>query len=90
VETELHQLAVRVEKAFDQQETALGFFLHKERACNNKCYDTVCDALVRYESDYTILRWITSTLGGSIAVAKLNAFSMRLAKSRVCPQVAVF
>jgi hypothetical protein len=35
VETALHQLVVRVEKALDQQETALGVFLDIEGAFNN-------------------------------------------------------
>jgi hypothetical protein len=57
-EMALHQLVVRVEKALDLQVTALGLFLDIERAFNNACYDTLCDALVRHGSDYTIVRWI--------------------------------
>jgi len=38
VEMALHQLVVRVEKAPDQQETALGVFLDTEGAFNNTCY----------------------------------------------------
>jgi len=41
VETALHQLSVQIEKALDQQETALGFFLYIEGAFNNTCYNTV-------------------------------------------------
>jgi hypothetical protein len=44
VETALHQLMVQVEKALDQQETALGVFLDIEEAFNNTCCDTMCDA----------------------------------------------
>jgi len=55
VETALHQLVVRVEKALDQQEIALGSFLDIEGAFNNTCYDTMCDALVRHGSEYTIV-----------------------------------
>jgi hypothetical protein len=44
VEMALHQLVVRVEKALDQQESALGVFLDIEGAFNNTCYDTMCDS----------------------------------------------
>jgi len=56
VETALHQLVVRVEKAVDQQKRALGVFLDREGVFNNTCYDTMCDALVRHGSEYTIVR----------------------------------
>jgi hypothetical protein len=36
-ETALHRLVVRVEKALDQQEIALGAFLDIEGGCNNTC-----------------------------------------------------
>ena len=89
VETALHQLIVRVEKALDQQETVLGVFLVIEGAFNNTCYDTMCDALIRHGSNYTIVRWIRATLEGRVAVATLSGFSMRLAISRGCPQGGV-
>jgi hypothetical protein len=57
VETALHQL-VWVEKALDQHKIALGAFLDIEGTFNNTCYDTMCDALVRHGSEYTIVRWI--------------------------------
>ena len=42
VETALHQLLVRVEKALDQQEIALGVFLDIEGAFDNNSYDFMC------------------------------------------------
>jgi hypothetical protein len=89
VETALHQLAVRVEKALDQQETALGVFLDIEGAFNNTCYDTMCDALVKHGSEYTIVWWIRATLEGRMAVVTLGASSTRLTISRGCPQGGV-
>jgi hypothetical protein len=86
VETALHQLVVRVEKALDQQEIALGAFLDIEGVFNNTCYDTMCDALVRHGSEYTIVRWIRATLEGRVAVGSLNEISLRFAISRGCPQ----
>jgi hypothetical protein len=56
VETAFHPLVVRVEKALDQQEIALGAFLDIGGAFNNTSYETMCDALVRYGSEYTIVR----------------------------------
>jgi len=89
VETVLHQLVVRVEKALDQQEIALSAFLDIEGAFNNTCYGTICDALVRHGSEYTIVRWIKATLDGRVAVATLNEISLRFAISRGCPQGGV-
>ena len=88
VKTALHQL-VRVEKVLDQQEIALGTFLDIEGAFNNTCYDTMCDALVRHGSEYTIVRWIRAALEGSVAVATLNDISLRFAISREFPQGGV-
>jgi len=85
VETAVHQLVGRVEKALDQQETALGVFLDTERAFNNT-YDTTCDTLVRHGSDYAFVRWIRATLEGRVAVATLNVPYVRLAISRGCMQ----
>ena len=62
VETALHQLVERAEKAPDQQDRALGAFLDTGGAFNNTCYDTMCNALVWRGSEYTIVRWITTTL----------------------------
>jgi len=89
VETALHQLAVLVEKALDQQETALGVLLDIEGAFNNTCYDTMCDALVKHGSEYTIVWWIRATLEGRMAVVTLGASSTRLTISRGCPQGGV-
>jgi hypothetical protein len=89
VETTLHQLVVWVEKALDQQEIALGAFLDTEGAFNNTCYDTMCDALVRHGSEYTIVRWIRATLEGRVALATLNGTSVGFAISRGCPQRGV-
>jgi hypothetical protein len=85
----LYQLVIRVQKALDQQETALGVFLDIEGAFNNTCYNTMCDALVRHGSDYTIVQWIWATLESCMAVATLKGFSVRLAISRGCLQGGV-
>jgi hypothetical protein len=55
VETALHQFVVWVEKALDQQETALGIFLHKG-ASNNASFDSMCDGLVGLGVGYTTVR----------------------------------
>jgi hypothetical protein len=89
VETALHQLVVWVEKALDQQEIALGTFLDTEGAFNNTCYETMCDALVRHDSEYTIVRWIRATPEGHVAVATLNDIPLRFAIARGCPQGGV-
>jgi len=89
VEMAIHQLVVQVEKVLDQQETALGVFLDIEGSFNNTCYDAMCDALVRHGSEYTIVRWIRTTLQGRVAVATLNGTSVRLVISRGCPQGGV-
>jgi len=49
VETALHQLVVRVEKA------ALGVFSDIEEASDNTSYDSMCSALTRHGVDQTIV-----------------------------------
>jgi len=75
VETALHQLVVWVEKAHDQQETALGVFLDIEGAFNNTSYDSMCVALARHGVNHTNIRWIRATLEGRLATATLGGFS---------------
>jgi hypothetical protein len=64
VETALHQLVVRVEKALDQQEVALGVFLDIEGAFNNTSYDIMFTALAKHGVGHTIVRWVRATLEG--------------------------
>jgi len=87
--TAFHQLGVRVQKALDQQEIALGVFLDIERAFNNTSYDSMCEALARHGVDYTIVRWIRATLEGRLATAALGGDSRSVAVSRGCPQGGV-
>jgi hypothetical protein len=54
-EMALHQLVVQIEKALDQQETALGVFLDIEGAFNNTPYNSICAALARHEVSRTII-----------------------------------
>jgi len=89
VETALHQLVVRVEKALDQQEVALGVFLDIERAFNKTFYDSMCMALARHGVDHTIVRWVKATLEGRRAMATLGSLSRSVAVSRGCPQGGV-
>ena len=64
VETVLHQVVVRVEKALDQQETALGVFLHREGTSNNSSLDSMCDGLVGHGVGHNTVRCIRPTLKG--------------------------
>jgi hypothetical protein len=64
VDTTLHQLVVRVEKALDKREIAFGIFLDIEGAFNSTSYDSKCAALARHGVDHTITRWIRATLEG--------------------------
>jgi len=89
VETAFHHLVVRVEKALDQKQIALGAFLDIEGAFNNTCYDTMCDALVRHGSEYTIVRWIKANLERRVAIATLDDISLRFVISCGCPQGGV-
>jgi len=89
VETALHQLVVRVEKALDQQEVALGVFLDIEGAFNNTSYDSMCVALARHGVNRTIVRWVKATLEGRRATATRGNLSRSVAVSRGCPQGGV-
>jgi hypothetical protein len=89
VEMALHQLVVWVEKATDQQETALGVFLDIERVFNNTSYDSMCVALAKHGVNYTIIQWIRATLEGWLAMVNLGGFSRSVEVSRGCPKVGV-
>jgi hypothetical protein len=89
VETALCHIVVRVEKALDQQEIALGVFLDIEGALNNTSYDSMCTALIRYGAEYTIMRWIRATLEGRLATATIGICSRSVAVCRGCPQEGV-
>jgi hypothetical protein len=89
VEMALHQLVVRVEKALDQQEIALGVFLDIEGAFNSTSYDSMCAALVIHGVDYTIIRWFKATLEGRQAIAMLGSLSRSVTVSRGCLQGGV-
>ena len=89
METALHQLVVRFEKALDQQETALGVFLDIEGVFNNTSYDSMHAALAKHGVDYTIIQWIRATLEGQLATVTLRGSSMNVQVSQGCPQGGV-
>jgi hypothetical protein len=89
VETALHQLVVRVEKALDQQEVALGVFLDIEGAFSNTSYDSMCAALNRHGVERTIVGWVKATLEGRRVTATLGSLSRSVAVSKGWPQGGV-
>jgi hypothetical protein len=89
LEKALHQQMVWVEKALDQQETALSVFLDTEGAFNNTSYDSMCVALAKHGVDHTNIRWIRANLEGWLATATLGGFSRSVEVSRSCPQGGV-
>jgi hypothetical protein len=80
---------VRVEKALDRQEIALGVFLDIEGVFNNTSYDSMCAALAKCWVYYTIIRCIRATLEGRPATATLGGLSRSIGVSRGCPQGGV-
>jgi hypothetical protein len=89
VDSALHQLVVRVEKALDQQEIALGVFLDIEGTFDNTSCDSTCSALTRHGVVQTIVRWIRATLEGRLVTAALGDVSRSVAVSKGCPQGGV-
>jgi hypothetical protein len=89
METALHQLVVQVERALDQQETALGVFLDKEGAFNNNSYYSMYASLFKHGVGYTIIRWIRATLEDHLAAATLGGLSKSVMVSRGCSQGGV-
>jgi hypothetical protein len=85
VETALHQLVVRAEKALDQQEIALGVFLNIECAFSSTSYDSMCAALAQHGVYYTIVRLFSAALEGPLATVKLGGFFRSVLMSRGCP-----
>jgi hypothetical protein len=70
----LHQL-ICVEKAPDQQKTALCVFLDTERAFNNTSYDSMCAAFFKRVVNYTIVWWMRVILESCLAAATLSGYS---------------
>ena len=89
METALHQLVVRVEKALNQEEIRLGVFLDIEGVFNRASYDSMRAELARHGVDYTIVRWFKYTLEGRQDTATLGSFSGSVAVSRGCPRGGV-
>lgn len=85
VETELRQLLVRIEKALDQQEIALGVFLNIECAFSSTSYDSMCAELVQNVVYYTIVRWFGASQEDRLATVNLGGFSRSVLMSRGCP-----
>jgi len=86
MDTALHQLVVRVQKALDQQEIALGVLLHTEGASNNTSYDSSGHHLLNMELDHTIVRWIRATLESRLVTVTLGELPRSVGVSRGCPQ----
>ena len=82
VETALHQLVVRFEKALDQQEIALAVFLDLEWVFDNTSYDSMCSVLARHGVDQTIVRWIRTTLEGRLVTTALESVSRSVVVSK--------
>jgi hypothetical protein len=76
VERAFHQLVIWVEKALDQQETAMGVFLDIEGIFSNTSCDSMCAALVRYRVGYTIVQWIRANLEVCLAMVTRNGSCM--------------
>jgi hypothetical protein len=85
----LHQLVVRIEKALDQRETALGVFLDIEGAFNNTSYNSICAPLAKHGVSCTIIQRIRATLEGWLATDTLGGVPRRVKVARGCPQGGV-
>jgi len=89
METALHRLVVQVEKALDQQETALGVFLDKEGHLITP-HMTPCVLLFLNMGLITpSYGEIRATLEDHLAAATLGGLSKRIMVSRGCPQGGV-
>ena len=86
METALHQLVARVEKALDQQEFALGVSLNIDGAFDNTSSDPMCSTLTRHGVDQTFVQWIRAILEGWLATVAFGAVSRNVAVFRSCHQ----
>jgi hypothetical protein len=84
VETALHQLVFRVDKALDQHQSALGVFLDTKGSFNFTSLDSIKTALVTCEVSSTTVQWIRAILEGHLAMAAVNDSPGKLQ----CPVVA--
>jgi len=84
VETAIHQLVFRVDKALDQHQSALGVFLDTKGSFNFTSFDSIKNALIICGVSSTIVQWITATIVGHLAIAAISDSPGRLQ----CPGVA--
>lgn len=64
VETALHQLVVKIEKALDNKMFALGIFMDIEGAFDNTSYNSIKKAAQTHGIDTNLTRWIDAMLTG--------------------------
>jgi ribonuclease HI len=85
-ETALHNLAVRVERALDTKQYALGCFFDVEGAFDKATFAAVEKSLEREGIDRAVARWIGRMLKDRDITAELGGVSKRISPKRGFPQ----
>lgn len=89
VESALHTIVFKIEKALEHKELALGTFLDIEGAFDNTAFESICTAATNHGIETTIVRWMKSMLENRNVTATLNEDTVRVTVRRGCPQGGV-
>ena len=89
VETALHEVVFRIEKALSHNEFALGMFMDIEGAFDNATFESMCVAAERHGLEPTLVRWVNSMLRSRKITADLNGSTHTIIANKGCPQGGV-
>lgn len=85
-ETALHHLVLKIEKALNQDEYALGCLIDIDGAFNNMIFKAIRKACLEHGFNYTITTWILRMLKDRIVTSYLNSIKVSVFVSKGCPQ----
>jgi Reverse transcriptase (RNA-dependent DNA polymerase). len=89
VDTALHSLVSRIERAMDDKDLALAAFLDIEGAFDNTPFESINSAVRNRGLEDTLCRWIDTMLRNRTVTATLSGETSRCKVGRGCPQGGV-
>lgn len=89
VETALHPIVSRIEKALHHKELAAGAFLDIEGAFDNTSFDSICAAAAYHGFEDTIIRWMRAMLAERKIIAASEDTAVKVSVRKGCPQGGV-
>lgn len=89
VDTALHELVSRIERAMDSKLYTLGVFLDIEGAFDNTTFESICEGALEHGIPRTIVRWVDATLRLRNISAGPDLDRITVTVTKGCPQGGV-